>query len=207
MKHDRTRALRAIALSCKPQREGKIFRRPSAVRLVRSALSSCGDWSPRLFLGALLLRRMYQGESHEWCRVLVVRWHRHVGRQDTLGAPLEQSKNLGRWQFRCVHSPCCDWSPRLPFHGALVLLSQGASGRISRLVSSARGPLASCRWAPGLASQGPLGAKLEQSPAERPTLKFMAICTGALSSSAGSPSRRARRSTHAATPRPSRLAS
>jgi len=149
MKHDRTRALRAIALSCKPQREGKIFRRPSAVRLVRSALSSCGDWSPRLFLGALLLRRMYQGESYEWCRVLVVRWHRHVGRQDTLGAPLEQSKNLGRWQFRCVHSPCCDWSPRLPFHGALVLLSQGASGRISQLASSARVPSASCHWAPG----------------------------------------------------------
>jgi len=46
--------------------------------------------------------------------------------------------------------------------GALMLLSQGASGRISRLVSGASGPLASRRRAPGVRRP------LEQSPAERP---------------------------------------
>ena len=58
---------------------------------VRCALSSCGDWSPRLSLAALLLSRGHQGGSHVWRRVLVVRWHRAVGRQGPLGVMLEQS--------------------------------------------------------------------------------------------------------------------
>jgi len=58
---------------------------------VRCALSSCGDWSPRLSLAALLLSQGHQGGSHVWRRVLVVRWHRAVGRQGPLGVMLEQS--------------------------------------------------------------------------------------------------------------------
>jgi len=58
-----------------------------------------------------------------------------------------QKEILGRWAGPLVVL----WlvTTALSCLGALVLLSQGASGRIPWLVSGARGPLASRRWAPG----------------------------------------------------------
>ena len=54
-------------------------------------VTSCGDWSLRLSLAvvSVLLSQGHQGGTRGWCRALVVRWHRAVGRQGPLGAPLE----------------------------------------------------------------------------------------------------------------------
>jgi len=108
--------------------------------------------------------------------------------------PLSTERKFGRWAgplhtFIVLRLATAALSCR----GALVLLSQGASGRILQLASGARGSFASRRWAPGFVRR-PAGIIARRAPHAHFVGPRWLVFENSFSPAVGSPRRQIKKS-------------